>query len=137
MLYSRFFKSLKPPLYVGLEVDTQQLNVPKHNVAYMIYCVNRTYIVLSYFSTLFIIKKITLLIVQNICYFLFKQLRKSWVHRFVPIFRKHVKLRPQFKNKRNLKKVPFYVIIYLASNLAKKVGTFSFYKLNVYLILIG
>ena len=26
-----------------LEVDTQQLNVPKHNAAYMIYCVNRTH----------------------------------------------------------------------------------------------
>ena len=52
MLYSRFFKSLKPPLYVGLEVDTQQLNVPTNNVAYMIHCINRTYMVLSYFSLL-------------------------------------------------------------------------------------
>ena len=33
MLYSRFFKSLKPPLYVGLEVDTQQLNVPKISIS--------------------------------------------------------------------------------------------------------
>ena len=29
-------------LYVGLEVDTQQLNVPKFNVAYKIHVVNRT-----------------------------------------------------------------------------------------------
>ena len=42
MLYSRFFISLKPPLYVGLEVDTQQLNIPKINVAYKYTCVNRT-----------------------------------------------------------------------------------------------
>ena len=42
MMYSRFFKSLKPPLYVGLEVDTQQLNVPKFNAAYKYTCVNRT-----------------------------------------------------------------------------------------------
>ena len=40
MLYSRFFISLKPPLYVGLEVDTQQLNVPKVNVAYKYTYVN-------------------------------------------------------------------------------------------------
>ena len=33
MLYSRFFISLKPPLYVGLEVDTQQLNVPKISIS--------------------------------------------------------------------------------------------------------
>ena len=28
-----FFHSLKPPLYVGLEVDTQQLNVPKISIS--------------------------------------------------------------------------------------------------------
>jgi len=37
-----------------LDVDTQQLNVPKHNAAYMIYCVNRTYIILPCFSTFLI-----------------------------------------------------------------------------------
>ena len=35
-----------------LEVDTQQLNVPKYNVTYMIHRVNQTYTALSYFSTL-------------------------------------------------------------------------------------
>ena len=53
MLYSRFFISLKPPLYVGLEVDTQQLNVPNRNITLSKLKINRTYIVLSYFSTLF------------------------------------------------------------------------------------
>ena len=33
-----------------LEVDTQQLNVPKYNVAYMIHCVNQTYTVLPCYS---------------------------------------------------------------------------------------
>ena len=73
MLYSRFFKSLKPPLYVGLEVDTQQLNVPNRNITFSKFKNNRTYIVLSYFIQ----------VIESIS-----------IHRFVPIFRKHVKLRP-------------------------------------------
>jgi len=37
-----FFIIIKPPLYVELEVDTQQLNDPKINVAYKYTGVNRT-----------------------------------------------------------------------------------------------
>ena len=37
-----FFHSLKHPLFVGLEVDPQQLNVPKHNVTHIFTCLNRT-----------------------------------------------------------------------------------------------
>ena len=41
-----------------LEVDTQQLNVPNRNITLSLVKINRTYIVLSYFSTIFIIQVI-------------------------------------------------------------------------------
>ena len=47
------------------KVDIQQLNVPRHNVTYMIRYVNRTYTVFSCFSNRFIIKEIYLFIYQN------------------------------------------------------------------------
>ena len=63
---------------------------------------------------------------KNVIYFI-QVIESISIHRFVPIFRKHVKSWPQFKYKRNLIKVPFYVIMYVARNLAKiKMGTFSF-----------
>ena len=46
MLYLRFFNYLKPPLYIGLEVDTQQLNVPNCNITLSQVKINRTIIYL-------------------------------------------------------------------------------------------